>query len=190
VDNKHQFSLIQQTYILDGYDGKFILRYRGNNSKKQVSRFFRDSVVGDSPADTSKMEIQVLDKIRKLPLKWRLLKDESYEKLIEIYFFQPLNLGDGFDIEFSCQWPGTFTRREDYVFYPIHYYKRGVEKLIGKLVLNAVPSYIEGIRFDGKTLEIESTPPRISKKQSKSVVTWEIENPKYIYILQYGRQDL
>lgn len=190
VDNKHRFSLIQQKYILEGYNGAFVLRYQGKNVTKQISRFFRDSVVGDSAADVSFMAIKVVDKIRNVPLIWKLIKDEPYEKLIEVYFCEPLNFGDEFDIEISCQWPGTFTRREDYVFFPIHYYKHGVEKLIGQLVLNSSPSYIEGLRFDGKRVELEPVQPKMQRKGRKYVITWEIDNPKYIYILQYGRRDI
>jgi len=190
VDNSHRFLLIQQKYVLEGYDGTFILRYKGENVTTEISRCFRDSIVGDSAADVSQMGFRVLDKTNGVLLKWNLLKDEPYEKLIEIYYHQPLCLEDIFDIEFSCRWPGTFTRRDDYVFYPIHYYKHSVEKLVGELVLNAAPSYVEGIRFDGKQVKLEVTQPFIRKKRGKFVVRWEIENPKYIYILQYGRQDI
>jgi hypothetical protein len=190
VDNTHRFLLIQQTYLIDGHDGAFVLRYHGKNATNQISRCFRDSVVGDSAADTSLMAIKVVDKDKNVPLRWKLLKDEPYEKLIEIYFLQPLNFGDEFDIEISCRWPGTFTRREDYVFYPIHYYKHGVKKLIGELILNAAPNYVEGIRFDGGKAMLETVQPQIQRRRNKFVVTWEIENPKYIYILQYGRQDI
>ena len=147
-------------------------------------------MVGDSPADTLTMAIQALDKAKRLPLRWNLLKDNPYEKLIEIYFFAPLHPGDTFDIEFSCRWPGTFTRQEDYVFYPIHYYKHGVEKLVGELILRAAPSHVEGLRFDGKTLELDPTQPRMRRRRGEFVITWEIKNPRYIYLLQYGRQDI
>lgn len=190
VDNTHTFLLIQQTYLIDGYDGTFVLRYHGKNAINQMSQCFRDSVVGDSAADTSLMAIKVVDKGKNVPLTWKLLKDEPYEKLIEIYFLQPLNFGDEFDIEFSCRWPGTFTRREDYVFYPIHYYKHGVKKLVGELILNAAPSYVEGIRFDGGKAMLETVQPQIQRRENKFIVTWEIENPTHIYILQYGRQDI
>lgn len=190
VDNTHRFLLIQQTYLIDGYDGTFVLRYHGKNATNQMSQCFRDGVAGDSVADTSLMAIKVVDKAENVPLTWKLLKDEPYKKLIEIYFRQPLNFGDEFDIEFSCRWPGTFTRREDYVFYPMHHYKHGVKRLVGELILNAAPIYVRGIRRDGKKTMLEPVQPQIQRRENKFVVTWEIENPKHIYILYYGRQDI
>ena len=190
VDRTHKFSLIRQRYIIDGYDGEFELEYRGENATKGVSRSYRDAVVGDSPLDVPIMAIEAEDKYAGVPLKWDVLKDEPYKKLIEIFFARPLNSGDNFFIKLRFQWPGAFTRTEDYVFFPTNHYKLGVDKIIGELVLKKAPSYVEGIRFDGKKFTLEPTQPRVIKKKRKVFIIWEIKNPKYMYILQYGRRDI
>jgi hypothetical protein len=190
VDKTHKMSLIHQTYQIKCYDGIFTLRYQGKNAGKEVSRFFRDSIASDSAADISLMDVRVIDKIKDIPLKWKLLKDKTYQKLMEIYFFQPLYPGEEFSIEISCRWPGTFMRREDYVYYPVHYYQKGVRKLIGELVLDLEPTYIEGVRFNGKKLELEVERPQITKRNERYLIRWEIEKPQNIYILHFGRQDI
>jgi len=190
IDDTHALVLVEQTYIIKGTDVQCILRYKGINMNKQVSRFFRDSVAGDSPMDALLMNIQAIDKARNTPLKWKLVKDSSYEKIIEIYFFEPLKQGEEFDIEWSCQWLGTFTRREDYVFYPVNIYKQGVKKLIARLVLERKPKYIELIRINNKGANLEPLRPQIKEEDKKFVITYEIDNPKFIYIVQFGRQDL
>lgn len=190
VDKTHRFSLIEQTVRIEGTDNLFTLRYKGTNASKNASRFFRDAVTGDSAVDSPRMEIKAWDNLNKIQLNWKLLKDEPYEKLFEIYFQQALDKGADFDIEVSGKWPGTFTRKEDYVFYPIHFYKRGVEKFVGKLILDHPPTYLEGIRIVGRTPKPEGVKPLIGQKDGKHVVVWEIEKPKHIYILQFGRQDI
>jgi len=190
IENTHRMKLIEQTLRIEGHDGRFVQCYKGVNATKQVSRFFRDSVVGDSPTEASSMNIQAIDRRSNIPLKWRLAKDSPYQKIVEIYFHQPLPPGGEFDIEWSSLWLGTFTRREDYAFYPINYYKRGVEKLIARLMLNKVPSYVELIRVDRNKVFLESSQPEIKKDKECCVVECTIENPRHIYLLQYGRQDL
>src|SRR5947209_3637981 len=98
INDRHHFLLIHQRFQIVGHDAIFVLRYKGINVTQHVSRSFTDSVVGDAPADISSMDIQVQDKARKVPLSWRPIKDEPYQKLIEIYFLQPLKPGDKFDV--------------------------------------------------------------------------------------------
>jgi hypothetical protein len=190
IDETHELTLVEQTYIIKGNDAQYILRYKGKNVSDDISRFFRDGVVGDSPMEVALMNIQVVDNIRNIPMKWKVIKDSPYEKIIEIYFFQPLIPGEGFDIRWSCRWLGTFTRSEDYVFYPVNYYKRGVKKLIARIVLDKKPKYVELIKINGEKIELEPQRPKIREENEKCVITYEIDNPKFIYVIQFGRQDI
>jgi hypothetical protein len=190
IDRIHSMLLIRQTYIIEGEDGTYVLRYRGRNETKHVSRVFRDGVVGDSAADSALMHIEITDKRANTPIRPMFLRDEPYEKIVEIVFSQPVPPGGVFDIELRCVWRGTFTRQDDYVFFPVHYYKHGVQRLVGELSLAARPSYVEGVRFDGKRLGLEQVQPRIRRRGSRFLVTWEPETPKYIYMLRFGRGDV
>ena len=131
-----------------------------------------------------------MDKERNSLLPWKLLQDEPYAKLIELLFHRPLGTRDSFDVEFSCRWPGTFTRREDYVFFPMHYFQLGVEKLVGRLILDDEPGYIVGMRLVGETSEAEPRQPSLDEREGKFVVSWEIDNPQHIYVLRFSRGDL
>ncbi len=191
INTKCHFLLIHQAYLIDKNDGYFKLRYKGVVLNKQVCLSFIDSIVGDSAIDSSIMSITVSDRVRKTPLRWRLLKDNPYEKILEIFFHEPLNAGEIFDIEYSCFWPGTFTRNEDYVFYPLHYYKHGVEEFIGEAVLNKPPYHFEGIRFDRKKIELYPIQPKKIKKNTRYILRWKIKKPKSsIYIIKFDRQDI
>jgi hypothetical protein len=190
IDNLHRMKIIEQTYKIEGNGGEFLMRYKGINSADQISRFFRDSVTGDSPVDTSSMNIKVSDKINNLALSWKLIKDFPYEKIIEVYFFQPLKKGGEFDIEWSCVWSGGFTRRDEYVFYPVHYYKQGVEKLVARLELKKAPSYVELLEVKGSKTRVHPSTPQIEKNAEKTLVVFAIDNPKHIYMIRFGRQDL
>jgi hypothetical protein len=193
VDNTHRFERISQTFTIAGHDGSFVLRYTGRNESKNISTCFRDSVVGDSPIDIDKMDIKAVDKSTGAALQWRVLRDDPYEKMVEVDYRAPLRPHERFDIEWSCDWPGAFSRAEDYVFFPLHYYQKGVEEFRGTLIMDTPPKYVEGVRLRVfpwlRRLHTTAAPvaPLVRRRGKGYRVTWTVSRPTDIYLLQYGR---
>jgi hypothetical protein len=194
VDDTHFFTSVQQTYRVAGNDGFFKLRYKGVNASRSPSYCFVDMIAGDSPMDLDDMNISVVDVADGRPLSWIVVSDDPYCKTIEMRFQQPVQPGSHFEIEWSCEWKGTFTRKKDYVFCNHYPRRRGIEFVGLQVVLPAQPAFIEGVRYDGRTIAMAAIQPFGQIEDGLWYGAWEIEkfrgNQKHVYVIQFERTDM
>jgi hypothetical protein len=188
-DDRHFYDAIQFTCIYERHDYSFVYRYRGHNDTSEPSSFLRDCLAGDAPSDVSLMNLSIEDRKTSDPLAWDLLIDEPYSKLVEVYFRQPLEPGQSFDIEISGRWCGAATRREDYFFCPMQHYKRGAAHLSCELAFARPVAYAEAYRVSS-TVQFAPVQPTITTERGHHIVRWDIHNPTDIYLVQYLRTDL
>jgi hypothetical protein len=194
-DKTHRFHLYEETYTVIGRDGKFIYHYQGFNATKFPSSGIRDITCGDSPIDAGRMNIEARDLLRGgKKLAWKVVSDHPYVKIVEIVFQQPIASNEEFDIEWSCDWPGTFTRSTDYVFFTWWRRRRGTDTFRGRLVLAAPPGFVQESRYYGRHSRTEAEQPTITETDGRTIICYETDEPilpkGYIYQIEFGRTDL
>lgn len=187
-DGRHRFILREEHFSIQGHDAFFKFRFQGINASDSPSRFIREKISDDAPIQIERLEFKATDNQRNMPLEWKVIKDQTYTKIIEIYFSCPLMPGDSFDISFSYKLCGSFIRKADYVFFPEHLYKKGTNKLIASLTLDTPPIRYELLRFDGKKFYTEEQPMLEIEKNGKALIKIERSNPKDLYLLKFVRR--
>lgn len=186
-DDTHRFLIREEHFGIEGHDAFFNFKFQGLNASNSPSRFIREKISDDAPIQLERLDFKAIDNQSKMPLEWKVIKDQTYTKVIEIYFPHPLMPGDSFDISFSYKLLGSFTRKADYVFFPEHLYKKGTNKLIASLSLDYPPIRYELIRFDGRKFHTEEQ-PKLEIKDDKAIIKLEISNPKDLYLLKFVRR--
>ncbi|NVM54920.1 MAG: hypothetical protein HWN66_14545 [Candidatus Helarchaeota archaeon] len=186
-DDTHRFLLREEHFEIKGKDAFFNYRLRGHNASSSPSKFIRQKISDDSPIEVDRLGFEAIDNQSKMPLEWKVIKDQTYVKHIEIYFTCPLSPGDSFDISFSYKLYGSFTRKADYTFFPEHIYKKGTNKLIASLSLDYPPIRYEMLTFDGKKFITEEQPELVIEK-NKVTIKWTKENPRNLYLLKFVRR--
>lgn len=187
-DNIHYYLVREEHFDIRGDDAFFNFRFQGYNASNSPSRFIRIIICDDSPVQLDKLDLKAIDNQTQAPLEWKVIKDQTYSNVIELYFIHPLAPGSSFDISFSYKFSGSFARKEEYVFYPSFIYKKGTKKLIASLSLDFPPIRYEFLRFvEGGFVTEEQ--PIIENIKDRAIIKFEINTPKDIYLLKFIRRD-
>jgi hypothetical protein len=193
-DFNHRFAHIEECYAIEELDGLFEYHYRGTNVGKDPSLGIRETISGDCPIDIERLDIRAEDVATGAPLTWDAVRNEPYTKTVMIRFPTPVQPGGCFDIKWSCRWPGTFARNDDYVFFTFRRRQRGVEYFRGTLQLARSPSFHACYRYYGSRLRTELLQPVLATRDGKSEISFELENPppggNYVYLIEFRRTDL
>jgi hypothetical protein len=191
IDRRHQFSEIIARYERNLSDGSYDIRYRGTNYGRRPSRSLIRMVAGDSAIDASRLNLQV-SLPNGQPLDWEFLEDGAtpFRKPFRVFFPQPLERGRSFEFRVSCSWPGTFGRKEDYDFFPLHTFRRGVDRFRMESVFTAPPSRFQAVFFKGSGYKLAPIQPRLSQENELWVVTSELVRPRQLYAVWYRRTDI
>ncbi|HLE38811.1 MAG TPA: hypothetical protein VJA44_04050 [Acidimicrobiia bacterium] len=190
MNRRHHLDLIRHELTVIGHDDKFRLRYSGTNTARRKSREFVESLVGEAPCSKAQLGLRVIDKLSGLPMSFVFEQDEDREKVLSIPFPRPLARGERFDIEITGLWPGNFTTLDDYAFFPMNPYKRGVSKLEATLILPKCPTYLRS-RVVGRGAPGRLPDPTMRlRRDGQCAIMWQIDRPSGIYVLEFGRSDL
>jgi hypothetical protein len=194
LDKTHHFDFIEERYEVVGTNGKFSYHYRGTNVSRSSSLGIREVICGDAPVETTRMNVQARDLARGRPITPKVVTDKPYMKVFDLVFPQPVPPGEQFEICWSCEWPGTFTRVDDYVFFTSWARLRGVSHFVGTLVLAVPPRFVVASRYYGRHTRTELGQPEIVERNGLIEVTLEMNDPPlpkgYIYQLEFGRGDI
>lgn len=189
VDCTHKLDIQEEHDEITNQDAFLSFRFQGVNTSSSPSHFIREEISDEIPIEFNNLEFTAIDNRSKMALSWKVIKDLIYAKIIEIYFTYPLLEGESFDISFSYKLLGSFKKGDDdYVFYPVHFYKKGVNKLITTLSLDSPPINYELLRFDGKEF-ITEVQPKLEIANDRATIKLMINNPKGIYLLRFRRQN-
>lgn len=183
-DDKHRFLEPEEQFDIIGKDAFFSYRFQGLNASDSPSRFIRDRIVDDIPIHLDSLGIEAIDNQSGNPLQWKVVKNQTYAIIVEYFFTHPLSPGDSFDISFSYKLLGSFTRKEDYVFFPQHIYKKGTNKFKASLSLELPPIYYELLRFDGRKFTLEEQ-PELEISKNKATIKWETTKTKDLLLLKF-----
>ena len=187
-DRTHHFTVQKECDEIRGQDGFLSFTYRGINFSDSPSSFIREEISDDIPIELKRLEFKAIDNLSKMPLDWKVIKDETYAIIVEIYFAHPLSQAEPFDISFEYKMPGSFTKGdEEYLFYPVDSYQKKVEKLEVTVSLDSPPIHYELLRFD-KGEFIAEKQPDLEIAKDRAIIKFVEHNPKGIYLLKFKRQ--
>jgi hypothetical protein len=191
LDTKHRYTFRQETYDISGTDCKMELHAEGHNASDSISQSVRTKIADDSPLITDEMDFTARQGGKEVP--WEIVYDGEYEKIIETRFREPLQPGDSFDLTISSWFENTFRRRDEYVFFPVHHYERGVNRLVGRVVLDEEPlskEVLEVVETESMNFEVSETQPEVTREDGRFVVEFEQRDPDGIYMMKFTRSDI
>jgi hypothetical protein len=191
TDNAHHFRCITEEFFLHENDGTFNWTLDGTCTVHRSNSLIL-KVSGDSPIDVVAMGISITDQLhRKSALKYDVLTDRPYCKVIQIYFASPLRDGDPFKIRFSCRWNNTFprSRSKDYVFSSwASYAAAGIDRISGRLVADLPLQNFRLAKLeDGSWVDTTYQPREIDSSRTRTELEWSIERPAHIYLLSFEK---
>lgn len=183
-DDNLRFTMRSEYFSLSGSDGEFKYEFQGFNASNKSVAFIREQITDDSPINS--LIFNAKDNNTGYSLDWKVIKDQKYIQILEIYFTHPLAPGELFDISFSYTLLDSFKRKEEYVFYPEHIFKKGTNVLSASLQLEFPPMRYELLKVDNDECDVLEQ-PILEQGDGAVLIKFTIKNPKSLYVLKFVR---
>lgn len=192
TDSRHHFSEIKASYEVKGFDGFYSVLYAGRNVSRKASRSTVCLAGGDSAIDRHLLKLHVTRIHPPADPGWEFLEENEtpFRKPFRIYFPSPLEKGGEFAFEVSCCWPGTFGRKEDYVFFPVQRFRRGIQVLRLQVVLSSRPIRYEGVVLKRGRYKIAKTQPVLEETAAGWSIAVMLQKPRRLYVIWFTRRDI
>jgi hypothetical protein len=190
ADTDNHYTEVVESYRIDGSDATYQYQLRGRRVADGNAAWLEFKVSGDAPADASSLLAEAVDVATGQPLSIAFVRDESYFKVIQVIFKEPISSGDSFDIDVTLRWGGTFPlgRRRDYLFaHWGQYARRGIDRHTCKLSSDVEVRNVtlEELK-DGRRAR-SKTQPKIVSAHGRCEVTWSSSAPSVLYLLQFEK---
>lgn len=192
-NSSHRFSMIEASYDIVGFDGYYTVLFQGQNVSRKPTRSIVRLVGGDSAIDTSVLRLEILPRRPTESLTWDFVRAEEtpYRKPFRIFFSSPLKKRDEFAFEVRCCWPGTFSRKDDYVFFPIHHFRKGIDLLRLRVILGQHPVKYEGVVWVRGRYRVADTQPTLEPfGEGRWSIAVTVRKPKHLYAIWFTRKDI
>lgn len=195
-DVRHFYNEQTWQFEIDGRDGVYRASISVTNMHTDPTEFIPVKVSGDSPVLFEDIEAYFVDKKTntKYPVdKDDMIYDKPYVKCFRVNFPSPLQRGDTFEAEVVCKWPGTFSKRDDFVFMAFQRFTQGVRRATAKVILPSPPRFYRvAIWEKNKVPRLATGAEGIRARLEGSTIVWEKEEPRQdcVYIVGFRREDL
>lgn len=192
ADKVHHFSEIKASYEVRGFDGFYSVLYAGRNMSRRPSRSMVRIVGGDSAIDKELLQMRISPVNPSDTFHWEFIKEKEtpFRKPFRVYFPTPLQKGNEFAFEVAGQWPGTFGRKEDYIFFPIQLFKRGIQVLRLQAILPSCPLRYEGVVLKGIRYAVAKVQPTLEETDAGCSIAVTLEKPRHLYAIWFTRGDI
>jgi hypothetical protein len=190
TDLDNHYTEVVESYRIDGSDATYEYQLQGVRVAEGNAASMEFKISGDAPSDASSMLAEAMDGATRERLGIAFVRDESYFKVLQVIFKEPIASGERFNIDVTLRWRGTFPRgrRRDYLFSHWGLYaRRGIDRLTCKLSSDVEVRHVilEELK-DGRRHPSE-TQPKIVSAHGRCEVTWSAMGPNVLYLLQFEK---
>lgn len=192
VDRMHHYSHISAMYEVEGFDGHYSVSYAGENVLRKPSRSVVRMIAGDSAIDRGVLALTISPMPPTESLTWDFVdeKETPYRKPFRVFFRSPLAKGDPFGFRLSCNWRGTFARKDDYVFWPVHQFRRGIDVQELMVLLPVCPVRYEGVIWRRGRYKVAETQPVLQEVERGWCIKATLQKPRHLYAIWFTRGDI
>lgn len=192
-DEKHSYERIKAKFDITGDNLFMTVSLRGKNTTNTPTEYIQEKIANDDRLVPENMEFKA--KQNEKEIRHELVDNNNggdYAMIFRIKFNQPISPREKFDIEYECKLPYT-PKKEDYIYFPTNQYKKGVDKLIGNVIMDddtylgsRLYSVKPGESYDYGDLVDEQIKEEVSEDGVR-ILQFEEQNPSEIYMLEFER---
>lgn len=189
VEKNLYIDTLKETFILNNRDCEMEYELTGYNTSSKSIKSHTVKIADDVPIKLEELNFRAYHNGNEVP--WEITSDNKYHKQIRIDFESPLCPGEEFNLTYKCYFIGSFGPGREYVFFPVHKYKKGIGKIIGNIHLNSRPqSYNAMVEADDRlSFEPSEQQPDLIEDDDSWILKYEKNNPHSINILQFVRKE-
>lgn len=193
-DEKHSYERIKIRFDLTGDDLFLTVSLRGKNTTDTPTEYIQEKIANDDRLVPENMEFKA--KQGGEEISYEVMDNNNngdYAIIFRIKFNQPIPPRGKFDIEYECKLPYT-PKKKDYVHFPTNQYKKGVDKLIGCVVMDS-STYLgsrlynvgPGESYDYGDLVNQQIEEELNEDGNK-ILRFEKQNSSEIHMLEFERK--